>query len=266
MSRSLARNSKACVFCSRKKRRCNGDGIHPCPNCRARQTECVYTPDHRTRSAKQGLPQTPSTISPGRRRSEDDVRLSIEDVASPPWPGTLSFGIHIGNNGEFEYRGPTSASAGRLPLDYPLQMARLENRDDVHLPDVEEMTWHLDLFTEWQNCSILILPGTALQSVIEDYDVHRKDGKKAMVLWAMLSLTYNMLPDRHMAAAERAQRSEAAFQICVQTLTALQFRFPCVEVVQAACILACSEYSRGNENSAWTFNGRSIQRQFIACG
>lgn len=75
------------------------------------------------------------------------------------------------------------------------------------------------------------------------------------ILWAILSLTYKIYCIGRLNFESRAQYSDAAFMEAKNLVTTLAFRKPSVEVVQAALILTCREYSCGHENSAWVFHG-----------
>jgi hypothetical protein len=117
------------------------------------------------------------------------------------------------------------------------------------------MLQQLQIFAEWQNASILILPGAWLEHLMECYPPAADDAKRHLVLNAILSLTSKMYRSAVLPLQERTRESEAAFEAAAARLYALSLRNPCVEVVRAACILACREYGCGHENSAWSLSG-----------
>ncbi|KAL4884596.1 hypothetical protein BJY04DRAFT_215057 [Aspergillus karnatakaensis] len=74
--------------------------------------------------------------------------------------------------------------------------------------------------------------------------------KTQVLLAAMLSLSYNFLP-------EGCQLSQRYFSFARQLLTNMVFSQTSVELVLAASILACQAYGCGNSNAAWIVNGIS---------
>lgn len=187
---------------------------------------------------------------------------------TPQWSrltlGSLSFGLAIGEHGELDYRGPTSSAAGaRLPTAPQRQINIAELPATLRvLPDAEEMCHHLDLFVEWQNSCVLILPGCSINSFMNAYPPSTEDAARRVVLWSILSLTYNMHGIGRLDYEDRVDRSDSAHAEATQLVMELALRNPSVEVVQSACLLACREYSCGHENSAWVFHGMYLKLHF----
>ena len=186
---------------------------------------------------------------------QGSLRTAVQATA----PGSLNFGLKVGKDGELEYRGPTSSVIGdRLPTVHdgsepsrPETLAALDFQ-----PNDMELQCHVNLFVEWQNSSILVLPGSIIDQIVTSYPPPSSDVATRAVLWAILSLTYKVFASHIVDHADRRALSDQAFEEAARLTTNLAHRKPSVEVVQAACILACREYSCGHENSAWTFHGR----------
>jgi hypothetical protein len=196
-----------------------------------------------------------SMYHPSAQPSPDSTRSNQRQ--SKMAPGSLTFGLKLGENGELEYRGPTSSVIGdRLPEIPGRNVAfNFSSPSNIELPDETEMRQHLDLFVEWQNSSILVLPGDIVDELLESYPPTYENLRARVVLWSILSLTYKMYRISLINFETRMNLSEAAFQEAVKLVTTLAVRRPSVEVVQAACILACRDYSCGHENGAWVFHG-----------
>ena len=173
-------------------------------------------------------------------------------------PGRLEFGLEVGERGQFEYRGPTSSTTGVKVSELHRHQPIMSNSTLIvqELPGQAEMHHHLELFVEWQNSSILVLPGHIIDHIMDAYPPIEEDLETRAVLWSVLSLTYKMFCINQLSYDERAFNSEAALGEAKKLVTSLAFRQPSVEVVRSACILACREYSCGHENSAWVFHGK----------
>ena len=175
-------------------------------------------------------------------------------------PGSLTFGLKLGKDGELEYRGPTSSVTGdKLPTvqddSYAESSDIVLDAETLSLPSAEEMRTHIDLFVEWQNASVLILPGIIIEHILLQYPPPPASTSAQAVLWSILSLTYKMIYTNRLGYTERCKMSDQAFRKASELVFSLCHRKPSVDIVQAACILACREYSCGHENGAWIFHG-----------
>lgn len=204
-------------------------------------------------------PLTPSIRGP--------VNSSISSSIKSLPPGSLSFGLKVGEHGQLEYSGPTSSITGiALPERHYHQIIVPEDSTTSRmLPSKEDMSQHIELFVEWQNSSILVLPACIIDPIMQDYPPVEESLETRAILWSVLSLTYKMHCINRSSYEERTFRSEVALNEAKKLVTRLAFRKPSTEVVTSACILACREYSCGQENSAWVFHGKQAQ-QFLKQG
>jgi hypothetical protein len=248
------------------------DGNLPCSVCSSRGLHCRYdhAADKRTTvNKKRSERVSQRDISYLTHESVDEERLTRSSPTDSliirslrpldTQPGSLAFGLKLGDFGELEYRGPTSSTIGdRLP-DVPSQAALLESSEygTAEFPGKSEMRQHLDIFVEWQNSSVLILPGSLVHHILDNFPPQEDSIRLCMVLWSILSLTHKMFGLQWRSFEQRATLSESAFQQASKLVTLLAFRTPCVEIVQSALVLSCREYSCGHENAAWVFNGTS---------
>ncbi|KAL2826181.1 hypothetical protein BJY01DRAFT_150357 [Aspergillus pseudoustus] len=257
--RQASRQTIACINCRQRKRRC--DGQNPCSVCCSRGWECAYSssPDGRNSRHKQArTPRDKSSTSesaPAERSSPNRESIVISEN-----PQFIDFSLKLNNGGELEYFGPTSSvpqnaliaaenpmitSIGELP-----GQALPGQRIPVIFPDIDTLKQHIDLFLEWQSSGILILAGAQIDEIILDYNPMILPPKKQVLLAAMLSLTYKFVVDECLF-------SHRYFLFAKQLLTSMVFSNTTVELVLAACILACQAYGCGNTNAAWIFNGIS---------
>lgn len=207
-----------------------------------------------------------TSVSPAHDHAPE-VEVGLEEGAFGP--GRLFFGLRFGENGELEYRGPTSSlpepklhehanSSPPLLVHCPETTGNMTKTvsSNFILPSLELIQQFLDIFLEWQNSSIIILPGSLVEVILNEYTNGAPTPARRMLLLAIISLTRKILnrpgEDPQLASAE----SEACFMEAKVLLLDMAFSSPVLETVQTACILACREYGCGRENSAWVMNGK----------
>ena len=184
-------------------------------------------------------------------------------AASLPRNFPLEFSLRLGENDELEYRGPTSSIPGtRLPTIWHAQRAaELESAHEndifplmLPLPDPDTLRTHLDIFLEWQNSSVIILAGALIDDLLQNYDANDNNLLRHLLIFSIMSLTMRL---SSIPTDTESQRSSTLyFGVAKQLLTRFAFEKPSIEVVQSACILACQEYARGYERTAWVFNSK----------
>lgn len=200
--------------------------------------------------------------SPGRRLPYSSAPQRVSATS-----GGVNFGLHIRDDGEIDFRGPTSSvTFERLPNTSCSQLFdHSATSYTPSLPGLDEFRQHLDIFVEWQNASILILPGAAIDHLLAHYPPSANEIKARMVIWSVLSFTSRIHRMNKLKAETRAQLSDVAFREAFRLVTSLATQSPCIEVVHSGLILACREYSCGHENAAWVYLGsRNVLRPIAA--
>ncbi|KAF4634855.1 hypothetical protein G7Y89_g3239 [Cudoniella acicularis] len=277
---SNTRSSTACVNCRQKKRRC--DNSIPCDTCVQRRIPCAYSTeqDGRSRRPNRGQPSHPSTqcqISGHSIPRQVDSVLKAAEEQSPPaaaTPGSrmpeavadgalqqvggLVFKLQPRRDGEFGYRGPASADQA---APYEGESDDVANDDllHIHWPSIDELEQHLDMFLEWQSTCILILPKPIIDKVCRDYTSSQSEcTEMTLLVLAILSLTYMMHPGSKTSTRKVQALSDYFSAEAKKLAYDMALRNPCVQVVQATCILSCREYSHGNDNGAWILHGLTV--------
>lgn len=169
--------------------------------------------------------------------------------------GGLVFKLQPRPDGEFGYRGPVSADQ-QAPFDVESDDLAESYLSSISWPSTDELGQHLDMFLEWQSGCILILPKPVIDKICQDYEaIQAGRTRNTVLVMAILSLTYMMSPNTKVVTHADEDPSHQFFVEARRLAFDMALRNPCVQVVQATCILSCGEYSRGNENAAWVLHG-----------
>lgn len=172
--------------------------------------------------------------------------------------GGLVFKLQPRPGGEFSYRGPVSADQ-QAPSDVENEDEADSDFSSISWPSIDELGQHLDMFLEWQSTCILILPKPVIDKICNDYEsIQVQRTRNTVLVMAILSLTYMMYPNTQVDAHGSENPSHKFFVEAKKLAFDMALRNPCVQVVQATCILSCREYSRGNENAAWVLHGEHL--------
>lgn len=169
--------------------------------------------------------------------------------------GGLVFNLRPHRDGEFEYKGPVSAG-DTAPFQAESDLAAEHYQLSVCWPDTEELVQHLDMFLEWQSTCILILPKSVVDKICQEYtSSYMEKAQDTLLILVILSITYLMNPGNTTSARRAEVLSDQFFTEARKLAFEIALKNPCVQVVQATCILSCREYSRGSENGAWIIHG-----------
>lgn len=111
-------------------------------------------------------------------------------------PGSLVFGLEIGETGELEYRGSTSSATG---LSFPKQIDQTHQLTGTTLgqPLLQShdiIEHHIELFLEWQNSSIIIVTGFQADRLFKSSAKSSLSPGTHLLLLSIMALTSQFLP------------------------------------------------------------------------